>query len=260
MSEKKPWWKIGLGAAVAGILGVGVEEGFRRTDSPKIVADENPEEVVDKPTFKPATEKKVSQEDEKRRLQKRKDEEETRKVKEFIKNIYKQQPFEEQSVNDGESMDLEQRHVRLVESLEKKLGKEFVIDKSTSEWVDQDENHMTGFKIKVVNNNKDISNEIIKVNYEDDGSISVEDEGIGPKVNIKADERLVNNMIYQINKVLRMRDEYKKYLADPSYTSDQYEDFLRRMGYDNEQIKFIRGIKGRDPDSILKDLNKKNDE
>ena len=248
-----------MGAAVAGIFGVGVEEGFRRTKADEL-ATETPGAVEEKPPIKSTIESKGSQGDEKKRLRELKDKEATSKVKEFIKEIYNQPPFEEQSVDDGESMDLEARHVQLVESLEKMLGKEFVIDKSPSEWLDQNENKITGFQIEVLNTNEDISGEIIRVNYEDDGSISVEDEGIGPRVNIKADERLVDNMIYQINKVLRMRDEYKKYLADPTYTSDQYEDFLRRMGYDNEQIKFIRSIKGRDPDSILKDLEKKDDE
>lgn len=252
MSEKKPWWKIGIGATIAGILGVGIEEGIRQnTEDDEVVnVSENIEKKSENEPAKEAAED-LSDENKKRAdEQRQKDLEQTRNVKKFISKIYEEEPFVEITEEN-----ITERHAKLKENLERKIGDKYEIGEVR---FITDSDGKREYYFHVVTKNADGNpGETVEVDYEDDGTVSVEDEGVNSFINIKTDEKMIDNMVGQMDKAIRMRLEERRYKFDQFYSPDKYKEFLRNEGYDEAQIDYIMRVKGKSVEDAIRGVDNK---
>lgn len=239
MPEKKSWfegkkkWIAGITAGLAGV--VGVEEGIRRaTDTP----EKKPViHVVDKK--KPIIKKNVAPEMPKSvEPVPSKEQQRLRDVKDFIQNIANQEPVEDKSDETPVG-----RYNKLKEYLDGALGNRYMISE-----FDDDNNY---FDV-ALRNDDGTPGESVRVSLRQDNSISVGDEGLYSEIDIEASNEQKDRVAQQIEKVMRMRDAYyKNYKSE--MTDEQYDDFLRSEGYDDEQINYIKNIKYKTPEDIIKD-------
>lgn len=250
MPDKKQWWKIGIGAAIAGMVGIGVEEGIRRNtgndESEQSVSVPNAVEPVIKSEPIPPSEKIDPALE-----QKLKDWQQTRKVKEFIDKIYEGKPFV-----DDPKKNLLDRYYNLKWHLNDRIGNEFFLGEIKSDY-DDNGGRRVYFEVNVRKPDGE-AGEDIKIEYETDGSISVQDEGVAPYVNIPSDSNMADRVIDQIHKVVRMRKEFDDYTTGGmDYPTKKYRDFLMKEGYSPEQIDYILNMKYKKPADVIREIDNK---
>lgn len=248
MSEKKSWWKIGIGTALAGILGLGIEEGIRRgaeIDNQGLAMPDKSSENVSPPKTELKT---VGQELSAADKQKIKDLQQTRDVKKFIDKIYEEKPY-----IDNPNNNLLDRYYKLKWFLNERIGDKFFLGELKSDF-DQNGGKRVYFEVNVRQPDGE-AGEAIKIEYEADGSISVQDEGLTGHVNIPSDSKMTDSLIDQIHKVSRMRDEFNKYTTGgPDYPTKKYVSYLKSEGYDDAQINYILNTKYKKAEDAIKEM------
>lgn len=247
--SKKKWI---VGATVGILAGLGVERGMR--DKPEEAGSEQSYSSVEK--HNKEQRKKSNQSFEGQELpesfadkQRQIDERKAKDVKKFIERIYSQEPSA-----DSTNIDLESRHADLKRRLEQKIGDKFMIDE---ELLTSDEGGVGVAHYYVVQKTADgTDGEGIKIGYEADGTLSIQDEGMVPYVNIKQGAYLVDDIINQIHKVIRMRAEFNKYTnGGPDYPTWKYMEYLKSEGYDDAQINYILNVKYVKPADVIKRID-----
>ncbi len=239
MSEKKSWfegkkkWIAGITAGLAGV--VGVEEGIRRsTDAPE------KQPVVHVADKKKPVKMKTVISDQPKNVEPVPDKEQQRlrEVKNFIQNIANQEPVEDKSDETPVG-----RYNKLKKFLDGALGNRYMISE-----FDDNNNY---FDV-ALRNDDDTPGETVRISLRQDNSISVGDVGLYDEIDIEASNEQKDRVVQQIEKVMRMREAYQKNY-NSEMTDEQYDDFLRSEGYDDEQINYIKNIKYKTPEDIIKD-------
>lgn len=235
MSEKKNWRKIGLSAALGAAIGVGVEIGAEqikkvdKADPDTSVTGANDPQVIesDKKLQSTMPETELSPAEE----QKIKDWKRTGEVKKFIDKIYDEEPFRE-STNEN----LIEQYNKLRNYLDEKIGHRFKIqDLQLKTYEDGVQNNYFNILPKKLDGS---DGQIIRVEFRDDGTLSVNEEGLLSSVVIKQDENMADNLVKQVEKVNRMRDAARMYESG-DYNRESYWFTLMKEGYSEEEIQYI---------------------
>ncbi len=259
--SKRSLKKMGIAAAVGALFGLGVEVGAERIKSidkvdqntSAIKAEENSpvlESTVGSQASMPVQDSQFTEFRHKQEAQRKL--KELEQAKKVINRIYSEEPDIEttkESISD--------RYSKLRESLNERIGDQFDIEELVSPIDEETGIQRHHFNIVPVESDGK-RGKLIRVNYEDDGTLTVDDEGLTRYIGINPDEQLVDNLVGHVQRVRRMREEASKFESG-ELTEEDYRRFLiEEMLYNEMQAQLIIDSKTKTLNDILRGADETN--
>ncbi|MEK7625073.1 MAG: hypothetical protein AAB467_01845 [Patescibacteria group bacterium] len=174
-------------------------------------------------------------------MQRQEDLRKTREVRDFISRI-----SDWGSIVDNPNQDITDRHVNIYNYLSERIGSEFMIGDLVI-GRNEDGKPVGEFYLSPKMSAAYVEGPI-KIVYEADGAVAVQDVGLSDYISFSSDSQLGSNMINQVEKVVRMRNAANQFRSDGNV--ENYTNILKK-DYTPDQIKLILDLRKKSPQEIM---------